>query len=317
MRVLVGDIGGTNCRLALYDRDHLVAAFKEPSADHPTLWPFVAAFVAQVGAPDVACFGVAGPVIDGRSTLTNLGWTLDAADLQARLGAPVRLINDFHAQALAMPRLGPGDFETLDALPPALDRPIAVLGAGTGLGEAFVVPHKGQWIAVPGEGAHARFAPRDEREIGLLRHLATVFGGHVSVERVVSGPGLINIYSHLNAGHPPHPDMADEDSAAVITREALRDGCPVCVETMQIFVAAYADEAASLALKCKAGQVFLTGGISPRVLPLLRRDFRRHFEDKGRYRSFLEDVPVRVVTHPDPGLLGARYGAREMVEVGP
>lgn len=315
MRVLVGDVGGTNTRLALYDGAEAVAGFEVRNAAHAGLAQIAAGFVAEHGArhgrPQAACIGIAGPVRRGAVVMTNLGWRTDEAEMSAAVGAPCRLINDFHAQALAMPRLAPGDYESIggDESRVEADAPRAVIGPGTGLGEALLVPGPAGWIAVPGEGAHTRFAPRDDREIGLLRFLMARHPDHVSVERVVSGPGLVSVYDYLRGEAPRLPAMASDDPAAVITREALAGGDPHCAAAVAIFVGVLGDEAASLALKVNAGVVYLTGGIPPRIAPLIRSGIRRAFEAKGRYSAWAKTVPIRLVRHPDPGLLGARVMA--------
>lgn len=308
MRRLIGDIGGTNTRLAVHDGDGWIAQRTWPSSgglDEP-----LRAMLSTQGPIGGACLAVAGPVFGGRTHLTNLGWDLDASALEARYGVPFRLLNDFHAQALAMTRMPDAQRITL-APTRVADRPpgdcMAVLGAGTGLGEAILVRDSAQkWIAIPGEGSHKRFAPQNEQQIGLLRVLQSQFGDHVSVERVASGPGLVAIYDALRGSAPRHPQMGDRTSAAVITAEALRpDGCPMCAETVDIFIDVLADEAGGLALQCNAAAVWIGGGIAPRIVPLLQRRFRAAFEAKGRYRAWLQTVPVHICTHPDPGLMGA------------
>lgn len=305
MRYLIGDIGGTNTRLAVHDGDAWLEQAVWPSSgglDVP-----LDAMNRRQGPFDAACLAVAGPVFGGRTHLTNLGWDLAADALSAQLGCPVRLINDFHAQALAMTRMGPADRVALPATRPA-DRPagtcIAVLGPGTGLGEAILaLDSADRWIAIPGEGSHKRFAPQNEQQITILRALQAQFGPHVSVERIVSGPGLVTIYDHLRRAAPSPAATRD---AAEITAEALRtDGCAICTEAVEILVDVLADEAGALALQCNAGAVWIGGGIAPRILPILQRRFRTAFAAKGRYQAWLETVPVFVCTHPDPGLLGA------------
>lgn len=320
MRVLVGDVGGTNTRLALYEGDTRLAVTKVRNTEHGGLAGIARAFVAaqaeRHGRPQAACIGIAGPVRRGSVHMTNLGWRTDEAEMSAAVGAPCRLINDFHAQALAMPRLRPGEYESIggDEAGVEDDAPRVVIGPGTGLGEAFLVPGPRGWIAVPGEGAHTRFAPRDERELVLLRHLMALFPGHVSVERVVSGPGLVTVYDHLRGDGPRLPAMADEEPAAVISREALAGGDPHCCAAVDVFVGVLGDEAASLALKVNAGVVYLTGGIPPRIAPLIRSGIRRSFDTKGRYSTWTKTVPIRLVLHPDPGLLGARVMAESLGE---
>jgi glucokinase len=263
-------------------------------------------------APQAACIGVAGPVHRGFARLTNVGWSLDAAHLSARFGFPFALINDFHAQAAAVLALGPGEVVKLGGGEGYPEDPIAVLGPGTGLGEAYVVPlGGGVRRVVPTEGGHARFAPRDEREIGLLRFLAAQYPGHVSVERVLSGPGLAAIYDCLRGEAPRHEAMGREDPAAVVTRLGLAGECAVCVEALDVFLGVLGDEAANLALKTGArGGVFVTGGIAPRLLSLVQSGrLYAAFVDKGRFRTWLEEIPLFLVTHPDPGLLGARIEA--------
>ena len=318
MRILVGDVGGTNTRLALYDGPDEVVVQKVLNAGQSGLAAIARAFVAthatRYGRPQAACIGIAGPVRRGAVEMTNLGWRTDEVEMSAAIGARCRLINDFHAQALAMPRLQPDAYETIggDESRVEADAPRVVIGPGTGLGEAFLVRGPAGWLAVPGEGAHTRFAPRDEREIGLLRHLMTLFPRHVSVERVVSGPGLVTVYDYLRGDRPRLPAMAVEDPAAVITREALADGDPDCCATVDIFIGVLGDEAASLALKCNAGVVYLTGGIPPRIAPLIRAGIRRAFDTKGRYSTWTKTVPIRLVKHRDPGLLGARVMAESL-----
>lgn len=329
MRILVGDVGGTHTRLALYDAAGTqVAREVTQNADHPALWPIVQGFLRTHGArPAVACLGVAAPVFGGRVRMTNLSWTLDAAELSDRLGAPLDLVNDLYAQALAVTRLKAGDYFGLDDQAPRPGAPMVVLGAGTGLGTATVLPPTPSvgsgltgplsldgepgsgWRVLPGEGGHMRFAPRDAEGVGVLGALAARYGSHVSVERVVSGQGLVDAYDHLRGEAPRWPEMAGEDPAAIVSRRALADTCPASRAALALFVDTYADVAADLALALNAGAVWLLGGITSRILPFLRPRFRAAFEDKGRFRSHLEQVPVRVVTHADPGLLGARLVA--------
>lgn len=312
MRVLVGDVGGTNTRLALYDGDVELARESVRNAERHGLTEVAAAFVARHGRPDAACVGIAGPVRHGSVTMTNLGWETDEGRMTEAVGGPCALINDFHAQALAMTRLEPGHYETLGGGPVDAQVPAVVIGPGTGLGEAILVPGPEGWIAIPGEGGHTRFAPRDEREIGLLRFLTRRHPTHVSVERVVSGPGLVSTYDYLRGDRPRLPAMASDDPAAVITREALAGGDADCVAAVEIFVGVLGDEAASMALKVNAGVVYLTGGIPPKILPLLRTHLRAAFETKGRYTDWVRTVPIRVVRHDDPGLLGARVMAERL-----
>lgn len=320
MQILVGDVGGTNTRLALLGPDgEIVARESTRNDEHPALWPIVQGFLnTHRGRPVAACLGVAAPVRGQRVRFTNRDWTVDADELSRRLGAPLRLVNDLHAQALACTQLTHRDFSALDDLAPDEDAPMAILGAGTGLGEAIVVPGPEGPIALAGEGGHARFAPRDAREIGLLQALTAQYGAHVSVERVVSGQGLVDTYEHLRGDTPrwPELDAPGADVAALISKRALADTCPHCVAALDIFCGVFADEAANLALKINAGVVYLVGGITPRVLPFLRQRFRSAFTDKGRFGAWLSQVPVRVVTHPDPGFLGARLIAERMIARG-
>lgn len=321
MRLLAGDVGGTHTRLALYDGETMVARETYISADYPDLAPVVSRFLKEGGhpTPDAGCVGVAGPVRHGRVRLTNVSWQLDAEELGEALGFPLALVNDFHAQAAAIPYLDlSADVVSLGDGERAADgEPIAVLGPGTGLGEAILLPdERGGHRVLPTEGGHGRFAPRDEREIGLLRSLWQTYPEHVSVERVLSGPGLTAIYDHLRGDAPRRPEMATTEPPAVITTQALQRTCPVCVETVELFVGVLGDEAANLALKCNAGGgVFIAGGIAPRIQPYLVGAFRRAFIAKGRFSGWLRTVPTYLVTHPDSGLLGAWAEARRHLGV--
>jgi glucokinase len=327
--LISGDTGGTKTLLALYTPE---AGARAPlrqtefhSADFPDLAPMVRLFLEQAGGarPTHGCFDVAGPVIDGRATLTNLPWRLEETRLAADLGLQrVILLNDLQAVAYAVPRLGPEERRTLNAGTPREHGAIGVVAPGTGLGEAFAVWHDGAYVACSSEGGHADFAPLGELQGELWRYLLAKFG-HASYERVCSGQGIANIYDFLrDSGHGAEdPAFAERlraarDRTPLISQAALSDpaGNPLAAQALDIFVAILGAEAGNMALRVMAtGGVFLAGGIPGRVLPLLERDdFLRAFTQKGRFVAFLSSVPVHVVM-ANAALLGAAlYGLDKM-----
>jgi glucokinase len=325
--LLAGDIGGTKTLLALYgpeaDARRPIAEAEFRSRDFASLELMARAFLERVkhGA-DQGCFDVAGPVIGGRAQLTNLPWMVDEAVLCRNLGMRrVTLLNDLQAVAYAVPRLRAEERQVLHAGTPRPGAPIAVVAPGTGLGEAFVIRHGGDDIACPSEGGHASFAPTDEDEVGLWRFLAQRFG-HVSVERVCSGPGIAHIYDFLCAAGPggESPAFAARLAAAadrtpLIVQAALDDpaGNPLAARAVDMFVGILGGECANLALKVLAtGGVYLAGGIPMHILPLLAEErFRRAFVGKGRLANVLRDVPVHVVTARAALLGAALYGLEQ------
>ncbi len=297
MRILCGDIGGTNTRIALWEGGKLMAERSYASADWAGLEGPLQAWSAAAGVrADRACFAVAGPVVGQRCVTTNLPWVVDGPALGAALGCPVRVINDFHAAARGISLLGPGDTALLSGGDPVPGAPQAVLGAGTGLGEAYVVGD----TVIPGEGGHADFGPADARE---LRLAAWLFGrnGRASWEDVLSGPGLVNLsrFLHAERGEECPPWMDTHEAPARVTAEDP--------EAVAWFCSLYGAEAGNMALRVLAlGGVFLCGGIAPRLLDALRAgDFRARFLAKGKLGAAIRDVPVSVVLHPGLGLLGA------------
>jgi glucokinase len=325
--ILIGDIGGTNARLALVQGAtilHHATYLTSECADFNSL---IQRFVSSVEPDDLkpqsACFGVAGPVLMGEVKLTNIGWTLRQHEIEATLGCPVRLVNDFYAQAVVVPYLIRPSVVHLcgpDLLSPT-PRPIGVLGAGTGLGEALLFPISAGdecvYHAIPTEGGHGRFAPRNEAEIGLSRWLQGRYGEHVSVERVVSGQGLIDLFYYFLGGRPLPEQFTEPVTPSMISEAALSQVDEVSVRALDHFVGVYADEAANLALKSNAGSIYLSGGISPKILPALHDAFQSAFLNKGRYRNWLSQVSVWVVTAPEPGLMGAQIIAEEIIEERP
>lgn len=327
--ILAGDIGGTNTRLALYEAGNL----KEtrclevyPSGDYESLHTIVVKFMEDVageleqGRLVRAGFGVAGPVDGDIVKLTNLPWVVDSRQIAERLGiAKATFINDFSANCYAVPQLGKDDVHQVGGGEPLADHPIVVLGAGTGLGEAFMVWGGDRYIVVPSEGGHTDFAPRNPLESRLLEFLTERFG-RVSYERVVSGPGLVNVYEFLREreGMAESPQvkeaMRNEDHGAVITRHAMDRSDPLSDRALDLFVSSYGAEAGNLALKLLArGGVYLAGGIAQKVLARLEEGgFRYGFEQKGRYTHYLETIPTYVITHPQPGLMGAAVAASEL-----
>ena len=323
--ILAGDIGGTKTRLALFapgpGRSDPVSERTYSSQEYPGLEVIAREFVRATGAAiESACFGVAGPVKEGRSSTTNLAWVVDARNLARDLRLPrVALLNDLEASAFGLEALRTDEVVVLQEGIPGAAGNQALIAAGTGLGEAALYWDGRRHRVFATEGGHAGFAPADETQIELLRYLVRRFEP-VSWERVLSGPGLVNIYSFLrDSGRGEEPSwLADEISAgepaAVISAAALSGRSALCSEALDLFVALYGAESGNLALKVMAtGGVFIGGGIAPKILARLRGPgFVRAFVAKGRMRPLLEAMPVRVILNDRLALLGAaRYAASE------
>ncbi len=304
MRVIAGDIGGTKTLLRCVESSGVVSAERRfESLRYRTFDELLREFLPLCPGPvDAACFAVAGPVVGQRAGITNLQWTMDFPALERAFAIRrVSLINDFYAIALGVPLLGPADTIPLQA--GARDRaaPIAILGAGTGLGEAFVVPQGRDWIVIPSEGGHADFAPQDEEQARLFLRLHQEYG-HVSWERVVSGLGLVNIFTFLG-GTPL-------DGAEIAERAA--EGDERAINTFRIFVDAYGAEAGNMAMRVLArGGVYLAGGIAAKNVSLFTDGrFVNAFVRKGRFAPLMHDMPVDLIINEQVGLIGALYVAR-------
>jgi len=316
--ILAGDIGGTHARLAFFDVSNghfsLISASVFPSREYTGLDEIVAKFVDATSVhPDSACFGVAGPVRNGRVEASNLPWVIDSNRLadELRIKKAV-LINDVEANAWGIPTLDPKDVVSLNQVKGAPAGNQAVIAAGTGLGEAGMYWDGVQHHVFACEGGHGDFAPRNELEMDLLRYLRARFG-HVSYERIVSGPGLLNVFHFLrDSGRGTEPKwLADEmlhsDPAAAISKAALDGKCPLSEQALDLFVSIYGAEAGNLALKIMAtGGVYLGGGIAPKIVPKLSGPlFMQAFVCKGRMQPLLETMPVKVITNDKTALLGA------------
>ena len=316
--ILAGDIGGTHTRLAFFEfadgHFRLGPASVFPSRDYAGLDEIVTKFVQSVGVhPEAACFGIAGPVRNGRVSTSNLPWVIDSQVMAKELQvAKAILINDLEASAWGIAALNPGDAYPLNQVTGEVFGNQAVIAAGTGLGEAGIWSDGVQSRIIASEGGHADFAPRNDLEVALFRYLCTKFG-HVSYERVLSGPGLVNVFRFLrdtNRGTAPEwltEEMEQSDPAAAITRAADDEICGMSAQALQIFISVYGAEAGNLALRMMAtGGVFLAGGIAPKILPHLSQPaFVNAFLDKGRLRPVLEKIPVKVITNDRLALLGA------------
>ena len=324
--ILAGDIGGTNCRLAILalERDRLRLQWRKtyPSREHAGLVEILHALREETDLPiRAASFGVAGPVEKGRVEGTNLPWVVEADAIARELGLDrVGLLNDLEANAIGLDELGPEDFATLQEGERDERGNRALVSAGTGLGEAGLFFDGERHRAVPSEGGHSTFSPGNELEVRLWRFLAARHG-HVSWERVVSGPGLFAIYEFLrDVEHGSEPAwlaerIASGDPSKEISRAGLEQTSELARRALLLFARLYGAEAGNVAVKFLArGGVFLGGGIPPKVLPALQTGaFLEGFLDKGRMRSLLERIPVKVVLHPDTALLGAaRHAARTL-----
>jgi glucokinase len=313
--ILAGDVGGTKTNLALVDpADAALAPIVEasiPNHGHASLGELVRTFLARGGpAPVAACFGIAGPVADGRAQMSNLAWSIDARVLAADLGFErVILLNDLEATGHGIATLAPGQLLTLNEGTPHADGNAALIAAGTGLGEAILFWDGTRRRISASEGGDADFAPRDAAQMTILARLAERFG-HVSWERLVSGPGLHNLYGVLD--DVESPDVARRiaaaaDPSAVIAELALAGGSARCIRALDTFVTLYGAEAGNLALKAlSTAGVYVGGGIAPKILPKLRDGaFLRAFCDKGRFADLLRSMPVRVILEPKTALRGA------------
>jgi len=315
--ILAGDVGGTKVHLALYDfidgkikilRDKIVPA-KEYSGLEEIVGEFIVA--EKVTA---ACFGVPGPVRDGRLRLTNLPWTLDSRELSTTLKIDyVFLINDLQANGYGISELGPDQLYTLSEGDARQIGNRALISAGTGLGEGLLVWDGRDHVPYPSEGGHADFAPRNEDEFDLLRFLRQKYNGRVSYERVVSGQGITNCYEFLREVRGLEEPawlaerMTQEDPNAVITDCALKVKSELCEKALDLFVSAYGAEAGNLALKIlSVGGLYVGGGIAPRILEKLKDGtFMRAFTDKGRLSQLLVNMPVRIILESRTALIGA------------
>jgi glucokinase len=323
MNALVGDIGGTKTILAVFSSD---AGPNKPlvektfsSVHHPDLESIIREFLAEISLPvERACFGIAGPILDGRARVTNLPWWVDAASLKETFGwTAVELLNDLEAVAYAVPILEPADIFTLNTGQAAAGGHIAVLSPGTGLGEAFLTYADGRYHAHPSEGGHTSFGPVGELQMGLLRYLNENGHHHVSYERVCSGGlGIPNLYAYLkDTGYAEEPAwlteklVASEDITPVIFNAAQdrEHPCVLATATLELFTAILGAESGNLALKVlSTGGIYLGGGIPPRILPELQKPFfLEALCSKGRFREMLANMPVHVIMNAKAGLLGA------------
>ncbi len=318
--ILAGDIGGTNTRLAVFSNDtgpkHPLVRETFPSSDYAGLEEIVKQFLSGCGLMITdACFGVAGPVKDGRATITNLPWIIEEKTLSLELGLKkARLLNDLEAIASAIPHLEADDIETINHGESVCNGTIALIAPGTGLGEAFLTWDGTRYRAHCSEGGHANFAPANQLEADLLRYMGRQYR-HVSCERICSGIGIPNIYSFLKeTGRFHAPDWlaneiaGAEDPSPVIFKYALapEKKSAICVAVLEIFISVLGTETGNLALKVLAdGGVYLGGGIPPKIKDSLKQGgFMQAFGNKGRLSTSLLPMPVHIITHPDPALLG-------------
>jgi glucokinase len=321
--ILAGDIGGTKTLLGIFDpvptRPRAVTIRSFPTLDYADLPSMIAAFVAAEGvhadSMQTACFGVAGPVIGDAAELTNVPWRVEAQRVAAAFGLRrVSLLNDLQAMAHAVPVLDASEVHVLQQGEALRGGNMALIAAGTGLGEALLHNVNGRFIPSPSEGGHADFSARTEPEIALVRDLTTRFG-RAEVEHVVSGRGFVNLHRLTHEGRRCDAgiNLDDPDAPAHISAAALDKRCASCVNVLDLFVDAYGAEAGNLALRAVAtAGVFVGGGIAPKILPaIVDGSFMQAFRAKPPLDAMLATMPVKVILNADSGLLGAAVFAAE------
>lgn len=327
--ILAGDVGGTKCNLALFEAWpgtlRRITQHRFESKNHPHFEEIVTEFLQQISASasesgagkiTAAGFGVAGAVVDYKVRATNLPWLVDGASLARILGIErVVLINDLEAAAHSVELLRPSELHTLNEGTPAPKTNKALIAAGTGLGEAILFWDGNRHVVAATEGGHTDFAPRNEKEIELLRYLKKRYT-HVSFELILSGRGFRTIHEFLDptVKHPSF-DNPEADPAPEITQLGLAGSCPICVQTLDLWTSIYGAEAGNLALKCLArGGVYVAGGIAVKILPKLKDGtFSRAFCEKSKFGILLSQIPIHVVLNQDAPLLGAAAQAAAMI----
>ncbi|MGZ5006519.1 MAG: glucokinase [Methylobacter sp.] len=344
---LTGDVGGTKTILALFEIEsgniHCLKKELLPSAHYQTFAELLASFLTGMDCSQItaACIGAAGVIANGGCETTSLPWNVSIKDIGRQVNTQnVWLLNDLEATAWGLFDLPEHNFVELnpDAHPmlaadtelqPVADRcgrqqrNIAVIAAGTGLGEAIIASDGANYHIIASEGGYANFAPTNEREIALLKYLLDKYPGHISCERLISGEGLVNIYQFLKHTHyaSPNPEterrMTEQDPAAVIGEAGVAGSDALCVEALNLFCHLYGAESGNLALKCLPyGGVYLAGGIGAKILPVLQQgEFMQGFLAKGRCRAVLQKIPVKVCTNPEVALLGALNYVRRQLAV--
>jgi glucokinase len=319
--ILAGDIGGTKCNLALYEirgKSHRkIIDQRYESREFPTFDEMISRFLLETRSEtkaagkhyiEAAGFGVAGPVIDHRVKATNLPWIVDRATLAKQLGTPhVVLLNDLEATAHSLALMAPSELSTLNQGTPSPQSTQALLAAGTGLGEAILFWDGKQYLVASSEGGHTDFAPRTEQEIELLRYMKKQYE-FVSLELILSGRGFRTIHSFLDAS-VTHPSFEgpEADAAPEITRLALAGQCPICVQTLDLWVSLYGAEAGNLALKVLArGGVWVAGGIAVKIRKKMEDGaFFRAFCEKEKFAALLAQIPIHMVLNEEAPLIGA------------
>jgi glucokinase len=318
--ILAGDIGGTKTTLAIIDpvkeQRTFIAKKTFPSGNYPTFEALLDVFLEGINISlSRACFGIAGPIFEGSVQMPNLSWRIEESTLSEKLKFPVHLINDLEAIANSVSILEKDDLEVLSPGKPVHHGPLAVIAPGTGLGEAYLHWNGTGYQPFASEGGHVDFAPTDQMQFELMTFLQERIG-HVSYERVCTGPGLLNIYAFLKEkGKYPEPKWLSEQISkaekptSIISQTALEGKAEIAIETLNLFVSILSREAGNLALKVLAtGGVYLGGGIPRKIVPFLKKDlFMDSFKDKGRFSGMLANIPVHIICNPNAALLGAAY----------
>ena len=325
--ILAGDVGGTKTILALFDTSGEIKCEKKElffSAKYQTFTELLTSFLTDADCAQIeaVCIGVAGVVDNGRCETTNLPWVLSSKEISEYVNTPhVRLLNDLEATAWGLLDLPEHNFVELNPHGQQQQGNIAVLAAGTGLGEAIIAWNGITHHVIATEGGHTDFSPTNEQEIALLRHLMEKYPDHVSCERLMSGEGLINIYQFLKhidfaqTNLETEQQMTERDPAAVIGEAGVAGSDALCVEALKLFCRIYGSESGNLALKCLPyGGVYLAGGIGAKILPVLQQgEFMQGFLAKGRCQAVLQKISVKVCTNPEVALLGALSYAKKRI----
>lgn len=311
---LIADVGGTNSRCALVNEGgHPVKISVFANARYKSLGAALTDYLQENSAtPEHAAIAVAAPVTGDEVRMTNRNWHFSGQSLRDELHLDqLRIINDFTAVALALPRLLDQDLVQIGGGAPRANAAMAAIGPGTGLGVSGLIPGLNGWAPISGEGGHTTLAPGTEKEVQVIDALRDQYG-HCSAERIISGPGLVTLYNTLRR-LAAYPD--DKVSPRDVSNRA-KAGDPVARETLAMFFALLGSVSGNLALVLGAlGGVFVAGGIAPALLDTMQHsDFRQRFEDKGRYSKYLRDIPTYVVKHPTPALLGLASIAQDMGE---